>query len=122
MPMSSDLHAETLHFDDLPPGQARPVEAPPPPRSLLDNICHSVDEAGGDEEGCRDLVSQEYGESVRVVVREPVIEGHRDDGPRWVGPAPRIPGSIEGNQITFLTEPAHVPLEEFRRGGTGEAT
>src|SRR6266542_6717545 len=95
--------------------------APPSPRSLLDDICHSLDEAGGNEEGCRDLVSQENRESVRVVVREPIIEGHRDGGPRPVGPAPLIPGSSEGNQVTFLTEPAHVPLEEFRRGGAGEA-
>src|SRR6266542_632439 len=77
--------------------------APPSPRSLLDDICHSLDEAGGNEEGGRDLVSQENRESVRVVVREPVIEGHRDGGPRPVGPAPLIPGSSEGKSD-------HIPI------------
>jgi hypothetical protein len=50
---------------------------------------------------------------------------HRKSPRRWAETGwacSLIPGSIDRNQVTFLTESVHVPLEELRRGGTGEAT
>jgi hypothetical protein len=38
MTMSTDLHAEALDLDDLGPGQTRPLVAPAPTRSLLDDV------------------------------------------------------------------------------------
>ncbi len=108
-----------LHFRELRPGHGPHLVSGCPEQVAhpLAHLSSSVKEAGGQEEGRRQVVAEQRGHGVGVVVLVTVVEGYGDGG-LGVGGGTGDPADLgQGDHSTVIGEPGQMLVEELGAGG-----